>query len=62
MKNQKLEKIQELVKQVRSDMNKLSDIEKHISEGLNEIILQNPRMPLLQLLLSPALLSEPLQF
>ena len=27
MKDQKLEKIQELVKQVRSDMNKLSDIE-----------------------------------
>ena len=38
MKDQKLEKLQELVKQVRSDMNKLSDIEKHISEGLNETI------------------------
>ena len=27
-----------MVKQVRSDINKLSDIEKHISEGLNETI------------------------
>jgi len=38
MKDQKLEKLQELVKQVRSDLNKLSDIEKDISEGLNETI------------------------
>jgi len=34
MKDQKLENLQELVKQVRSDLNKLSEIEKDISEGI----------------------------
>ena len=38
MKDQKLEKLQELVKQVRYDMNKLSDIGKDLSESLNETI------------------------
>ena len=38
MKDQKLENLQELVKQVRSDLNKLSEIEKDKSEGLNETI------------------------
>ena len=38
MKDQKLENLQELVKQVKSDLNKLSEIEKDKSEGLNETI------------------------
>jgi uncharacterized membrane-anchored protein YhcB (DUF1043 family) len=38
LKDEKLEKFQELIKQVRHDMNKLADIGKDISEGLNKTI------------------------